>query len=261
MSYKKKKNTNKIKTKVQKSNPGNGSGAAPSTSKATGAKINKNMWGSKKMGLALSQISTFMNSLDLEFTPRMKELFGIYLKSLVQWNQTTNLIGELPLSQLASELIVDSLQPLALKPLYGTLLDVGSGAGLPGIPLAICCPNLKVTLVEPRRHRIVFMERVIHLMKLQNCTIRHLKLYELEEHDFDVVISKALCEPVEWINMAAPYLGPLGTLFVMTTIEDWTSEALAHAAEHNLKVTSTQSYRTAVDKPPRQIIALERVAS
>lgn len=78
-------------------------------------------------------------------------------------------------------------------------VDVGSGAGAPGLPLAIFSPQVRVTLVEPRAKRVAFLRSVIGLLDLKNATVQRGLSEELEPQSFEMAVSRATLPPEEWL--------------------------------------------------------------
>ncbi|HEV2038003.1 MAG TPA: RsmG family class I SAM-dependent methyltransferase, partial [Candidatus Eremiobacteraceae bacterium] len=89
---------------------------------------------------------------------------------LLAENQRTNLTGARDLDTLVREHFLDSLAPLTLLDLSSPIVDLGSGAGLPGIPVAIAYPDKDVVLVEPRAKRVAFLQSVVGTLGLGNVT-------------------------------------------------------------------------------------------
>ncbi|KAL9282966.1 putative 16S rRNA (guanine(527)-N(7))-methyltransferase [Arabidopsis thaliana] len=153
----------------------------------------------------------------------------LYVDTLLQWNQKMNLTATKEADEVMERHIEDSLAILPpIKTCYNlhssdlfdhiNLIDVGSGAGLPGLVLAIACPDWRVTLLESINKRCVFLEHVVNVTGLTNVTIVRGRA-ESCGHDvmyrekFDVAIARAVAE----MRVLAEYCLPLvriGGLFV-----------------------------------------------
>lgn len=106
--------------------------------------------------------------------------------------------------------VVDSLRVLeCLQPQDDSLADVGSGGGLPGIPLAIARPDLAVTLIEPRRGRVAFLELVTQELAMGNVRVRDARADEVADR-FSVCTARALARPAEAWRLASPLLATGG---------------------------------------------------
>ena len=153
---------------------------------------------------------------------------------LGRWSARINLTAILDPIEMADKHILDSLTVLrALEPGTTTLLDAGSGAGFPGLPIALARPELAVTLVDAVAKKVGFLKHAIAQLRLApRVRAMHLKLQGNPAAEglgpFDAAVSRALTEPARWAHLAAPYLRPGGTLVVMTgsqaeptTLQGW----------------------------------------
>ncbi len=127
-----------------------------------------------------------------------------YLDSLYRWNRKTRLTAVARSDALRLHLL-DSLTALPLLPLGARLADLGSGAGLPGLVLALARPDLDVSLVESRRRRCSFLSEVVRESGVDNCRVLNRRAESLVEEGrvFDCVISRAFKTPVEFVRLAA----------------------------------------------------------
>jgi 16S rRNA (guanine527-N7)-methyltransferase len=106
--------------------------------------------------------------------------------------------------------VLDSLRVLAcLLPEDESLADVGSGGGLPGVPLAIARPDLAVTLVEPRRGRVAFLELARQELSLSNVRVLDARADEVSER-FSVCTARALAKPVDTWRLVSPLIAEGG---------------------------------------------------
>lgn len=132
-------------------------------------------------------------------------------RELLRWNQRINLTGYRDLNEVAVGLFLDSL---ALVPLLGgeSLLDIGSGAGFPGLVLALALPELRVTLLEARGKRVSFQKQAVRLLGLGNVACVQGRAGEgaLEGERFDTVTMKAVADLEGSLALAKAYLAPGG---------------------------------------------------
>ena len=104
-------------------------------------------------------------------------------------------IGPNEVDRLDARHIADSLLfATPLPPSVGQIVDLGSGVGLPGVPLAILFPQASVTLVERSRRRVDLMRRAIRLLRLENVQVRHGEIADLNQQ-YEVVVSRAVLSP------------------------------------------------------------------
>lgn len=138
-----------------------------------------------------------------------------YLDELHLWNRRINLTGLRSRKRMVVELLADSLVPAPHLPASGRLLDVGSGAGLPGIPLKVALPGLEVDLLEPSSKRHHFLKQAIRLMRLDGVRAVRGRLEDSREQlhpEYDVVTSRAVTGLERMIALCAPLVSPGGLL-------------------------------------------------
>lgn len=136
--------------------------------------------------------------------------FTKFLLLLQHWNKTYNLTAIRDWQAMIPLHILDCLSiiPYIRGP---NLMDVGSGAGFPGIPLAIVCPNLAITLVESNRKRVLFLETVKHELQLSHLTIWQGRVEHYQpEFGFDTITSRAFCHLSEFVQLTDHLLAESG---------------------------------------------------
>ena len=116
----------------------------------------------------------------ITLTREQLNLFRIYLDELWEWNRRFNLIGVSTRERVVTELFLDTLVPANHLPQKGKMLDVGSGAGLPGLPLKIYKPQLKVDLLEVKSKKVSFLKHAVRLMKLTDIEIIQTRVEDFE---------------------------------------------------------------------------------
>lgn len=149
-----------------------------------------------------------------------------YFGELQKWNKKVNLVARtLDDEQVLENHFLDSLSLLSLLPpsarQWETVLDIGTGAGFPGLVLKAACPNLRVTLVEPRKNRYFFLKHIVRLLELTNLEILNVRLDEggktpeLAGRSFSFVTSRAFTGIVPFVKLAAPCLAEGGRIVLM----------------------------------------------
>jgi 16S rRNA (guanine527-N7)-methyltransferase len=148
-------------------------------------------------------------------------LFAAYLRELLLWNRKINLVSERSSREIVLRHFLDSLTAVPfLDGSEGSLLDLGSGGGFPGIPLRIARPGLKVTLVEASRKKSSFESHVILTLGLEGITAVRARVEELASDPswggrFDLLISRAAFKLPELVQAGAFFLKPGGRLMAM----------------------------------------------
>ena len=138
-----------------------------------------------------------------------------YLSELDAWRQRINLTGDLAPEELAVHAL-ESTAGARLIPDGARLLDIGSGGGFPGVPLAIARQDLVVTLLEPRSKRASFLRHIVRTVPLENAAVLCDRVERLTSPDYDVAVSRALGELAEIID-GAPFLRSPALFLAWTT--------------------------------------------
>jgi 16S rRNA (guanine527-N7)-methyltransferase len=156
-------------------------------------------------------------------------LLGRYVDLLKHWNGTINLIGKATQHDIWGRHIWDSYQLLPLVPKRAkTLVDLGSGAGLPGLVLAIAAPKLAVTLVERDIRKSTFLREAARSLGLSNVTVRNDDAHFLDA-TFDVITARALASINDLCELALPLMGT-ASICLFPKGENFANE-VAHATE------------------------------
>jgi 16S rRNA (guanine527-N7)-methyltransferase len=138
-----------------------------------------------------------------------------YLDLLEKWNRVYNLTAVRERERMVTHHLLDSL---AVLPWVGTgrLLDVGSGAGVPGIPLAIVRPDLEITLVDSNHKKGTFMQQAIAALELANAQVRVSRVEDLPVPPaYDVIVSRAFSDLATFAEACLRLLAPGGRLLAM----------------------------------------------
>jgi len=142
-----------------------------------------------------------------------------YLKLLAKWNRTYNLTAIDDPLRMVSHHLLDSLVVLPHLPMTrqaATLADVGSGAGLPGIPLAAARPEWSVTLAEASEKKTAFLRQAVLELGLRNVEVHHGRVEQWQPAQrFAVVISRAFAELTRFVNSCRHLVQPGGVLAAM----------------------------------------------
>jgi 16S rRNA (guanine527-N7)-methyltransferase len=159
-------------------------------------------------------------ALGIDLSSRQTEQFMDYLTLLFHWTRHINLTGLRSSREIIIKHFLDSLTPLPFIPEEARLLDVGSGAGFPGLPIKIARPGQLVTLVEASAKKVSFLKEVSRHLKLDPLSIHHTYLGErfspLKEGKlFDVVVTRAVGKTINLLTAADPYLRSGGKVLFM----------------------------------------------
>ena len=139
-----------------------------------------------------------------------------YLALLARWNRTYNLTAIRDPRAMVSLHLLDSLAMEPFARAAGTLADLGTGAGLPGIPLAIALPSLRVTLVESNGKKARFLREAVRTLGLDNARVAESRAQALDAPgDFDAITARAMATLADLLAAGAHLLRPGGRLLAM----------------------------------------------
>ncbi|MDH3418528.1 MAG: 16S rRNA (guanine(527)-N(7))-methyltransferase RsmG [Gammaproteobacteria bacterium] len=157
-----------------------------------------------------------LNEAGLDVRPAEAGKLADYLLLLERWNRVHNLTGIREFDEMIERHLAESL---ALRGLLRgqRIADVGSGAGLPGIPLAIVEPKKSFTLIESRAKRASFLSHVQGALALSNVSVEHGRVEDLRgQAPFDTVLARAVAPLPELVGLTAHLLGEESVLLVPT---------------------------------------------
>ena len=180
-------------------------------------------------------------ALNLRLTNRQLAAFQLYYEELVAWNERFNLTAITEFEQVQIRHFLDSLSCLlaeetrkALNRLDARAIDVGSGAGFPGLPLKLVCPGLRLTLLEATGKKVTFLEHVVERLGLQRVTAVHARAEELA-HDpahregYDLALARAVADLPVVAEYTMPFCKIGGWLVAQKgeagAAEAWSAEA------------------------------------
>lgn len=154
------------------------------------------------------QIVEIFSKYGIKIDKKQANLFVLYYNYLIQENQKFNLTAITEPSGVITKHFLDSVLAASDIPNGSSIIDVGSGAGFPGIPLKIIRPDLNVTLLDSLQKRVNFLNSVIDLLNLQNICAIHARVEDfaiknLQKYDF------ALSRAVAQVDTLSEYLIPL----------------------------------------------------
>ncbi|MCX6640590.1 MAG: 16S rRNA (guanine(527)-N(7))-methyltransferase RsmG [bacterium] len=148
---------------------------------------------------------------------RFERQLQAYLALVSHWNSITNLVSATNVDNLLTELTNQSLAPLLKEPLAENLqvLDIGSGAGFPAIPIKLARPDLAITLLEPRRKRCLFLRRVISELALDRIDVVQGRLEDFAYRkecalSFDLVMTRGTGSAPEQLPYVSRLVKPGG---------------------------------------------------
>jgi 16S rRNA (guanine527-N7)-methyltransferase len=154
-------------------------------------------------------------ALGLSLSREQQQALLRYVALMQKWNQVYNLTAIREPERMLSHHILDSLAVVShIRP--GRVLDVGSGAGLPGIPLAVARPELTVTLLDSNQKKTAFIQQVIAELGLKNAQVINQRVENWRApRPFDTIISRAFAELSDFVRQTRHLLAPGGEFVAM----------------------------------------------
>lgn len=155
--------------------------------------------------------------LSLGLSDQQVSLLLDYLSLIAKWTKVYNLTAVREPTEMMTHHLLDSLAiiaPLRQHMTKGKLLDVGSGAGLPGAVIAICCPAIHVTCVDTVAKKATFIKQVALELKLPNLAGLHTRVENIGQ-PFDVICSRAFASLLDFTQWSAKALAPTGVWMAM----------------------------------------------
>jgi 16S rRNA (guanine527-N7)-methyltransferase len=194
-------------------------------------------------------------ALGFAVTAPQSAALAAFVDLLLKWNKVYNLTGVRGADEVVDRHLVESFALRAL--LKGThVADVGSGGGLPGVPLAIVEPERRFTLIESRAKRVRFLRHVVGELDLKNTSVAHSRAEDLQvERPFDTVLARAVAPPAELLEICRN-LTTAGSIVAVLTA--------GHVREAYAKLAADFVLRPVPETGPTlrsSIVLLERIES
>lgn len=163
--------------------------------------------------MVCDELKKGFDELGLAVSATQLNAFEQYLLCLEKWNKTYNLTALSP-HEWPTKHILDcaALAPF-LKP-SDTILDIGSGAGLPGVVLAVLLPNATITMMDKVGKKVRFLQQVIATLRLQNAVAIHARAEEHHRH-YDVITARAVAKPEVIVSISEHLLTKNGCYQLM----------------------------------------------
>ena len=159
-----------------------------------------------------------------EASEKQTEMFYIYHETLVSWSGKMNLTAVKNGEEIVTRHFTESLLPLKAGILFpgAVCADVGTGAGFPGIPLAIMEPRIKMSLIESLNKRVDFLDEVIERLGLENCRTFRARAEDVARGEmresFDVVFSRAVARTSTLAELCLPLVKPGGLMAAFKSV-------------------------------------------
>ena len=196
----------------------------------------------------------------------MKEKLNLYLNELITWNEKFNLTSITDPEEIKIKHFEDSISLLQVIPLTNqSVIDVGAGAGFPGIPLKIACPEIRLTLVEATRKKIEFLRHIVQALQLKDVEIIWGRAEEAVKDGkrelFDIALSRAVAK----LNVLCEYCLPfvkVGGVFVAykeEAVEEEVKEAASALNALGGEIKEIKKVKIANSELFRSLVIIEKI--
>ena len=173
-------------------------------------------------------LKELFSNYNIEISNEQIDKFNVYYNLLIKWNEKMNLTTITVYEDVIKKHFLDSV--LLLKAfskdsfVAKNIIDVGTGAGFPGIPLAIMLPDSRFTLIDSLNKRIEFLKEVVEILKIENVTLIHGRAEELgidpEYRDrYDICVSRAVAALPLLLEYCSPFIRKGGVLYMYKSMK------------------------------------------
>lgn len=212
-------------------------------------------------------LSVAASSIGITLRDKDLSLFETYYAELLAWNKKINLVSAKSPLDIPIKHFIDSLTPLPfIMNTSGRLLDIGTGAGFPGVPLKIAMPSLKVHLLESSRKKTSFLKHIIRTLGLDDVSIIHNRLEHIMADDmyknhFDIVVSRATFKISALLEFSSFFLNNNGIAIAMKgkQVTDELKDAINLCDTRELEYLSCHDIRLPVIHDTRKIVLFKKI--
>lgn len=161
------------------------------------------------------QLHQGLQAMNIELAPPIRQKLLVFLEFLEKWNHTYNLTAVRDPEQMIPRHLLDSLSVLPY--LQGArALDIGTGAGLPGLPLAMARPDMNFTLLDSNTKKTRFVTQAVHELGLKNVHIEAVRVEKFQPPEkFDTLLARAFASIPDMLAASQHLCAPLGRFLLM----------------------------------------------
>lgn len=203
-----------------------------------------------------------LKALDIQLSESQKQTLCAFGRAVIRQNDVMNLTAITEETQVAWLHLLDSLTVTKAAELKGKLIDVGCGAGFPGVPLAVACPDLDVTLLDSLGKRVHWLEEILPALGIRaNCiTARAEEAVAERREQYDFATSRAVARLNILLELTAPYVKVGGAVLAMkgAAAREELAECKNAIVKLGLKLEEIKEF--SIDGASHAVIVLRKVA-
>lgn len=203
-----------------------------------------------------------LKALDIQLSESQKQTLCAFGRAVIRQNDVMNLTAITEETQVAWLHLLDSLTVTKAAELKGKLIDVGCGAGFPGVPLAVACPQLDVTLLDSLGKRVHWLEEILPTLGIRaNCiTARAEEAVAERREQYDFATSRAVARLNILLELTAPYVKVGGAVLAMkgAAAREELAECKNAIVKLGLKLEEIKEF--SIDGASHAVIVLRKVA-
>lgn len=204
------------------------------------------------------QLAQGLAAMGLDLPAECREKLLAYLALLYKWNKTFSLTALREQDKAVSHHLLDSLSIIPFVP-DSSLLDVGSGGGMPGIPLAIVCPDLRVTLLDSNSKKTAFLQQTAIELGLNNVCVHGGRVEQYHpEGGFAAITSRAFAELADFVRLSRHLLAPEGYWLAMKGV--WPRDEIDRLPD-NVHVAAVHALTVPGVDAERHLVVMRRAAT
>ncbi len=207
-----------------------------------------------------------LNKIDIKISSEIADKFFLYMKELIDWNEKMNLTAIIEENDVILKHFVDSLTILKYIKNKESIIDIGTGAGFPGIPIKIVNENINLTLVDSLNKRVNFLKNIIQKLELNNIDAMHFRAEELamqkkHRESYDICTSRAVANLSTLVEYMLPFVKVGGKCICMkgSEIEEELKESQKAIRELGGKVVKIDNIILPNSDYERNIIVIEKI--
>lgn len=209
------------------------------------------------------QFKEELKKLNIELTKKQEQQLEKYYELLIEENKKTNLTRITQKDEVYLKHFYDSLTITKVIDLNQnlSLIDIGTGAGFPGLVLKIVFPNLKITLLDSLNKRIDFLNKVIKELNLKNIKTVNSRIEDYQKETFDIVTSRAVAKTNILLELSCKLPKTNGYfIFLKANIEEELKESQNAIKELNLTIEKKETFNLPIENSQRTILKIKKIS-